>query len=344
MTDLTVPPTIKLSHAMPVLNELEQRGYNLENLFAKFGIKTMVQGADVGDTVLTAADFSRLYGYACRLLESAISGRPDNSTISKEAREILCHYLVTSHTLREAIERAVIYCRVAGPVVGDVLELTDGGDTATLQIRVPSRRQNNASLLVCMSTMNMLHQLFSWLSGRSLRLTALMLSYPEPDTTFMPGSLASQPLHWLADCDALVFKATDLNLPVMRTVEELEQVIDYFPFDVQRCTGQLQTFSGTLRTLLTSALQNNLPPMSCEAAAQLLHVSGATLRRKLSKEGHSFTTILKACQREQALHLLKNTDMSIAGIAAQLGYSDDRAFRRAFRGWTGLSPSKCRNQ
>jgi AraC-like DNA-binding protein len=345
MTDLPgVQPTIALSHARPVLNELEQRGYSREELFSELGLQAMPEGADASETLLCAADFTRLYGHACRLLEAATSGRQDNSTISKDAREILCYYVITCHTLREAIERAVIYCRVAGPVVGDILELRESGGIATLEIELPSRQQDTASLLVCLSTMNMLHQLFSWLTGRSLRLQSVMLSYPEPQVAFMPGSLASQPLHWGADYDALVFRADDLDLPVMRSVEELEQVIDYFPFDVQRSIGQLQTISGTLRTLLTSDLQSDLPPMHSAAAAQMLHMSVATLRRKLHKEGSSFTAIRKECQRAHALRLVQGTDMPISEIATRIGYSDDRAFRRAFRSWTGHSPSTSRGQ
>ena len=337
-------PTIALKHAMPVLIELEQRGYNTDELFSELGLAALQQGTDRSDTQLSAADFSRLYAYACRLLEAATSGREDNSKISTEAREMLCYCVISCSTLRQAIERAAVYCRVTGPVVGDILQLRESDDLATLVIELPRERQDTASLLVCLSTMNMLHQLFSWLTGRLLNLHTIMLSYTERQLSVLPGSLASEPLRWDADYDALVFRTDDLALPVVRTAAELEQVIDYFAFDIQRCTEHLQTASGTLRTLLMSALQNDLPPMHCTAAAQMLHMSVATLRRKLSKEGCSFSAILRECQSAHSLYLVQSTDIPIAEIANRVGYSDDRAFRRAFRSWTGSSPSACRIQ
>ncbi|MCB1695552.1 MAG: AraC family transcriptional regulator ligand-binding domain-containing protein [Halioglobus sp.] len=340
----TVPPTIAVSHAMPVLNELEQRGYSQVDLFAELGIPAVKAGTNASDVLLSAADFSRLYGHACRLLEALTSGRQDHSSISKDARAMLCYCVITCRTLREAIKRAAIYCRVAGPVEGDILHLRENGRTATLIVEVPHKNHDTASLLVCLSTMNLLHQLFSWLTGRLLRLEMVALSYPDPLVPIVHGSLASQPLRWGAQYDALVFRVDDLALPVVRSVAELEQVIDYFPFDVQRCTGEIHTLSGRLRTLLTNALQSGLPPVCSVTAAQMLHMSSATLRRKLQKEGSSFKTVLRECQHGHALHLVQSTDTPIAEIATRIGYSDDRAFRRAFRSWTGYSPSDWRSQ
>lgn len=142
----------------------------------------------------------------------------------------------------------------------------------------------------------------------------------------------------------MIFPADYLALPVVRSAAELAQVIDYFPFDMEHCTGQRQTLTGQLRALLTSALQKDLPPMHSDTAAQLLHMSPATMRRHLRKEGSSFKAILRECQHVHALYLVQRTDMPITEIATRISYSDDRAFRRAFRSWTGTSPSACRDE
>ncbi len=338
-----MPPTIALSHAIPVLIELEQRGYSRTQLFAETGISLAQADADASGVLLSAADFSHLYNYACCLLEAMTSGRQDDSRITKDAQDMMCYCIITCRTLGEAIARATIYCRVAGPV-GQVLHLRQTGCSAELVVELCRQRRDSASLLVCLSAMNMLHQLFSWLTGRLLRLQAVSLSYPEPLAQVVPGTLSNQPMRWGARHDAMIFPADYLDLPVVRSAAELVQVIDYFPFDMAHCTGQLQTLSGQLRALLMSALQKDLPPMHGDTAAQLLHMSGATMRRNLRKEGSSFTTVLKECQHAHASHLLQRTDLPIAEIAARIGYSDDRAFRRAFRNWTGNSPSASRSE
>jgi transcriptional regulator GlxA family with amidase domain len=45
---------------------------------------------------------------------------------------------------------------------------------------------------------------------------------------------------------------------------------------------------------------------------------------------------------QEAEDLLTGTDLSVAQIAARLGYTSDVAFRKAFRKVTGASPGKVR--
>lgn len=44
----------------------------------------------------------------------------------------------------------------------------------------------------------------------------------------------------------------------------------------------------------------------------------------------------------RALDLLSNSDMTVAQVAELVGYSDARAFRRAFKRWAGVLPNEFR--
>ena len=73
-----------------------------------------------------------------------------------------------------------------------------------------------------------------------------------------------------------------------------------------------------------------------DAAAQI-GVSVATLRRRLAAEGESFRDLRRAVLNETAKRLLSE-GRSVADVADALGFSEFRAFNRAFSDWNGLTP------
>ncbi len=81
---------------------------------------------------------------------------------------------------------------------------------------------------------------------------------------------------------------------------------------------------------------------SLENAASSLGMSGRTLRRKLSEEGSSYQSILNDVRRQLSMELLVQQRDSITEIAFLLGFNDASAFTKAFKKWTGVSPSQYR--
>ena len=73
--------------------------------------------------------------------------------------------------------------------------------------------------------------------------------------------------------------------------------------------------------------------------AGLLAVSPRTLQVRLEEEGTSFAAVIEAVRKERALALLTEPGLPISVIAARTGFATPSAFTRAFRRWTGQSPS-----
>lgn len=76
-----------------------------------------------------------------------------------------------------------------------------------------------------------------------------------------------------------------------------------------------------------------------EQVAFTLAMSSRTLRRKLAELGTSFRQIQDDVRKNLALDYLKNTAMTTDQIAVRLGYTETTNFRRAFKQWTGKTPS-----
>lgn len=81
---------------------------------------------------------------------------------------------------------------------------------------------------------------------------------------------------------------------------------------------------------------------SIEAAARKIGMSGRTLRRKLNGLGTSYQGEIEQLRREFAILYLSKSQRSITEIALKLGYSDSSSFSKAFKNWTGESPSDYR--
>ncbi len=69
-----------------------------------------------------------------------------------------------------------------------------------------------------------------------------------------------------------------------------------------------------------------------------LHMSEATLRRRLDDEGTTYKSVLDDLRRELAAQYIAERRVAIGEIALLLGFSTVSAFGRAFRRWNGVSP------
>jgi AraC-like DNA-binding protein len=81
---------------------------------------------------------------------------------------------------------------------------------------------------------------------------------------------------------------------------------------------------------------------SLDRLASELGLSRATLQRRLKAEGTSFEAILDGLRQRLARRYLRRENYSVKKTAYLLGFSDPAAFSRAFKRWTGQSPSELR--
>jgi AraC-like DNA-binding protein len=97
-----------------------------------------------------------------------------------------------------------------------------------------------------------------------------------------------------------------------------------------------------LRRMLRTELLRD--PCSAATVARFFSMHRRTLHRHLRTEGLAFRQIANEVRFEIACELLANTDMALGQIAAVLKYSEPSAFTRAFRRWSGQTPSEWRSR
>ena len=125
-----------------------------------------------------------------------------------------------------------------------------------------------------------------------------------------------------------------------RTAKADEQINQFLLERVDEETKGLE-FNATklavdVEELIKNALPSGIPGVT--QIADHLGMSNRTLTRRLGENGVSFRDLIQKVQAEVTKSLLKDTSRSVAEIAFEAGFSEQSAFNRAFKRWTGKSP------
>ena len=96
---------------------------------------------------------------------------------------------------------------------------------------------------------------------------------------------------------------------------------------------------GAVKALLIEQIAS---PPKLEAASRQLGLSSRSLRRRLAESGTSYQKLLDGVRARMARQLITETTTPISTIADELGFGNPSDFARAFKRWTGQTPSSLR--
>ena len=95
-----------------------------------------------------------------------------------------------------------------------------------------------------------------------------------------------------------------------------------------------------VKNLIRDALPSGIP--NKDKVGRHIGLSNRTLSRRLAEYGITFRELIEETQQEISKELLHKTSQTISEIAFQTGFSEQSAFNRAFKRWTGQSPTSFR--
>ena len=117
----------------------------------------------------------------------------------------------------------------------------------------------------------------------------------------------------------------------------VQQVSERLEALTRRPTPEEGGWSTFITMMLTEAHGELL---TLEDIGQRLNVSGRTVDRNLRKEGQQFRDIAQRVYMARAREMLEQPGTTVAQVAERLGFSDAANFSRAFRRYTGTTPSQ----
>ncbi|MFM2060303.1 MAG: hypothetical protein RLY71_4688 [Pseudomonadota bacterium] len=319
----------------------ERRGVDITGLLAAAQI-TPAQLAEP-DGRITAAQLEAASGHAMRELDDEALGwfarrLPWGST------GLLCRASLGAPDLGRALAR---WCRHHRLLVDDlVFELGVEGQTARL--RFIEHRDFGAAREFCLLThLRFIHGYACWSIDSQLPLQRVSLPFVRPSHGDLYERLFPGPVEFGAAQAGFDFDASYLALPQRRDEAALKRLLARLLPLIVKPYRRDRLLVQRVRQLLAAGegvVGPSSPGTAADAVAiaQALNVSPRTLFRRLADEGATLQQLKEQARLDQARHWLSRSDKPIKQIAGLAGYASEKSFARAFKGWTGLSPSEYR--
>lgn len=173
--------------------------------------------------------------------------------------------------------------------------------------------------------------------GTAYRPVAVHLPHPALDTPSSYRHYFGCAPRFNEPVAGFTVRAADLERPLGRD-PLVHQVAMSYLVDVMRHRDRAMPVS------VGSIVKQLLPSRrtSVELVASQFGIHPKTLQRRLAAEGTSYAEVVDQTRREVAQRLLAGSDLSIAQVARQLGYTEQSTLTRACRRWFGATPSEYR--
>jgi AraC-like DNA-binding protein len=249
----------------------------------------------------------------------------------------LGYAVFASATLRDALHRLLRYSELVSDAVELVLETSDAA--ARLSFEVPPGVDPPSEEAIDAVT-SLIVRTCRTLTDRSFSLLSVEQRRPEPDDPTPYFRFFRCPIVFGAAADAVTFDPEVLDRPLPTSNPELASHNDDL---VRRYIAGMrqESTADRVRRALVERLSGDVSPAAVAAA---LGMSVRSLQRRLGEQGLTYLGVLNETRRELSRAYLRDSRYSITEVAFLLGFDDASAFARAFRRWTGLSPSAYRGQ
>jgi len=244
---------------------------------------------------------------------------------------------VTQHNLKACLECIGRFCAELFPPLEMYARIENGEGSFVMCENISLAPYTHFFLEVNMVSF---YNIFRHLVGGERQLFSADFSYPEPPWGHIYRRYFHCPVRFNQPETRLFGDArlADYELPLANRLMAMsaeKTLFEHIP------TRAIRLLPLRLRRLLLR-YYGAFP--SLEAAASDLGMSGRTLSRKLAEDGTTYQQELDAVREKLAKEYFFRGGESVTQLSLLLGFADSSAFAKAFRRWTGLSPTEFLDQ
>nr|WP_247716489.1 AraC family transcriptional regulator [Sinomicrobium weinanense] len=313
----------------------EERNIDIQKLaeLSGFSIRDLNSKPDF---TLSNQQMETLWGNAIQISRDELIGFRFGAAMQLAALNIVGQIIQTSNTVKQALLNASSLIHLFTDFY--TMKIEEKEKTFSIVFRKNNKYKNFATSF---------GQMGDFLVALTVHeLKGLLLQQPKPLRVTMPSFKEKWQNDYLEilDCPvrkkeyyALDFDKAYLKTKIITGNYELQQLLLNQVAELKNTFADKGSFSTAIFNYLIS--NSYLYSLSAESVATNFNISVRTLQRRLKDEGASYIQIVEEVRKTLAIQYLRSDIASVKEISNILGYAEVSGFVRAFKKWTGRSPS-----
>ena len=249
---------------------------------------------------------------------------------------VLGYAMLSSHSIRESLMRLERYQKAVASE--SRLTVTETAQGLVLQQHYMRYQTGEFPIVVDSALVTFLH-ICRFNYGDVLDPVEVNLMREKPEQAGRYYAAFRCPVNFSQPVNNLVLPIEAVDRPIPSANLKLAQMHDRV---LQEYLAEQDR--GDLITRVRESIIQQLPSGDAnkdQVAADLL-MSSRTLQRRLSEEGTNFAEVLNDTRKELAQQYIEDDSLPIKEISYLLGFSEAANFTRAYKRWTGMTPTGVR--
>ncbi|MCH8543017.1 MAG: AraC family transcriptional regulator [Alcanivorax sp.] len=247
---------------------------------------------------------------------------------------------MSSANLRQALELTIPFQRVTNELISLDVEREGGQLVLLWDALLPDLPETHHRIeALCAGSVTF----GRWITGKTEENpVAVHFRHSAPADTSEHARIFRCPVHFDSHSNSVILDQRMLDMPIRDADAEVHRIMRNRVHQAMTQFLARDNLLDQVRAEIQQQLLHGTPQL--ESVAEAMNVKPWTLRRRLRAEEADFTTLLDDERKALATDWLINSDRPVSQIAADLGYSEQSAFNRAFRRWFACTPVAYRQQ
>lgn len=249
--------------------------------------------------------------------------------------------LMSCSTVRDLIQQSARYSALTIDAGHNVFELRGREYVRIWHSNLPAGRslgriqdelQQSIAVYLCQYLANRHDLKPSWVSFRHAR----------PADVSLHEAIFQCPITFDAPETAIAVDAALIDLPLPHANEQVRRIMDDLCAQLLKQLGNAlePSWLAKARRAVLESFQKGFPDLA--EVAKAAELPEQELKVKLMERGLSFRTFIDELRQALAMGYMRDPTLSLVDVAYLLGFSEQSAFQRAFKRWTGQTPGDYR--